>query len=135
MFLLPRLISACAAIAGLALSAVVFAQSSTAPATPAKAPAAAPLQAEVPDGAPQLAPEKAISSSSADVASASNRGRSERSVIVNEERIQGRLATASVSVGGAKGYMVVDPDVGRSDRQPNNGGKRLSPSLWELFRF
>ena len=135
MFRLPRQISACAAIAGLTLSASVFAQSATAPAAPVKVPAAVPSQNEVPDGAPQLAPEKVISNTSAAVTGASNAGRSERSVIVNEERIQGRLATASVSVGGAKGYMVVDPDAGRSDRQPSNGGKRLSPSLWELFRF
>ena len=117
------------------LSASAFAQSAAAPAVPAKAPVASPAANEVPDGAPQLAPETVIGSASTGVSGASQPGRSAKSVIVNEERIQGRLASASVSVGGAKGYTVVDPDAGRADRQPSNGGKRLSPSLWELFRF
>ena len=47
--------------------------------------------------------------------------------------------TAGLALGTplifARGYTVVDPDAGRSDRQSGNGGKRLSPSLWELFRF
>ncbi|MEO7252617.1 MAG: hypothetical protein ABIZ64_00085 [Casimicrobium sp.] len=134
-FHLSPQISACAAVVGLALTPSVFAQSATAPTTPANAPAAVLANTEVPDGAPQLAPEKVISNTSTGVTGVTNPGRSASSVIVNEERIQGRLATATVSVGGAKGYTVVDPDAGRSDRQPNNGGKRLSPSLWELLRF
>ena len=117
-------IAAFAAAVGLALSSSVFAQ-----------PAAAPSQTEVPDGSPQLAQEKVIGNTSSAATGSANQGRSASTVIVNEERIQGRLASARVSVGGAKGYTVVDPDVGRSDRQPDNGGKRLSPSLWELFRF
>lgn len=85
---------------------------------------------EAPDGAPQLATEKAISNqSSAPV------GKPAGNITVEEERIQGRLANARVSVGGGKGYTIVDPAVGRADRQPDNGGKRVSPSLWELFRF
>ena len=142
MFRLPAPIAACAAMLALALSASVFAQPATAPAVPEKSPAvpdkapvAATSQTEVPDGSPQLVPEKVISNTSTGATGASNPGRSASTVIVNEERIQGRLASASVNVGGAKGYTVVDPDAGRSDRQPNNGGKRLSPSLWELFRF
>ncbi len=135
MFRLPSHIAACAAVAGLALSASAFAQSAVAPAASVKAPVAAPVQTEVPDGSPQLAQEKVISNTSTGTTGSANPGKSASSVIVNEERIQGRLATASVSVGGAKGYTIVDPDAGRADRQPNNGGKRLSPSLWELFRF
>ncbi len=134
MLRFPVLMAACAAIAGLALSASVFAQSAAAPAAPEKVPAPV-SQTEVPDGSPQLAQEKVISNTSTGATGASNPGRSASSVIVNEERIQGRLASAQVSVGGARGYTVVDPDAGRSDRQSGNGGKRLSPSLWELFRF
>ena len=87
-------------------------------------------RADVPDGAPQIAQEKTISSNST-----TGGLRSSSAVIVDEERVQGRLANARVSVGGAKGYTVVDPDAGRADRQSGNGGKRLSPSMWELFRF
>jgi len=85
---------------------------------------------EAPDGAPELVAEKVISSqTSAPAAKLAG------SVVVDEERIQGRLANARVSVGGARGYIIVDPAVGRADRQADNGGKRISPSLWELFRF
>jgi|GEM_PF-1251434 len=135
MFRLPPSIAACAAVVGLALSASAFAQSTAAPAVPEKAPVAAPTQTEVPDGSPQLEQEKVVSNTSTGATGASNPGRSASSVVVNEERIQGRLASARVSVGGAKGYTVVDPDAGRVDRQSDNGGKRLSPSLWELLRF
>ena len=121
---LPSSVAAFAAAVGLALSSSVFAQS-----------AAAPSQTEVPDGSPQLAQEKVIGNTSSGATGSANQGRSASTVIVSEERIQGRLASARVSVGGAKGYTVVDPDAGRSDRQSDNGGKRLSPSLWELFRF
>lgn len=110
------------------LAASVFAQA-------AATPAAVPPQVEVPDGSPQLAQEKVISNTSSGATGSANPGRSASTVIVNEERIQGRLANARVSVGGARGYTIVDPDAGRSDRQSDNGGKRLSPSLWELFRF
>ena len=131
MFRLPSPIAACSAVVGLALSASVFAQHAAAPA----APAAAPSQTEVPDGSPQLAQEKSIGNTSTGTTGASNPGRSSSTVVVNEERIQGRLSSARVSVGGAKGYTVVDPDAGRADRQSDHGGKRLSPSIWEVFRF
>ena len=131
MFRLPSPIAACSAVAGLALSASVFAQYAAAPA----APAAAPAQTEVPDGSPQLAQEKSIGNTSTGTTGASNPGRSSSTVVVNEERIQGRLSSARVSVGGAKGYTVFDPDAGRTDRQSDNGAKRLTPSIWELFRF
>lgn len=96
----------------------------------AGAQAAETARTEVPDGAPQLAAEKVINSQSQTTVT-----RGGASVIVEEERIQGRLANAKISVGGGKGYMIVDPAAGRVDRQSDNGGKRVSPSLWEVFRF
>lgn len=84
----------------------------------------------MPDGAPELATEKTVSNTSVTAQS-----KASTSVIVEEERVQGRLASAHVRVGGAKGYTIVDPNAGRTDRQADNGGKRVSPSLWELFRF
>ena len=116
--------SAYVAVIGMALSSSVFALSSDTP----------PLT-EVPDGSPQLAQEKIISNTSTGVTGASNLGRSASTTVVSEERIQGRLASASVSIGGAKGYTVIDPNAGRTDRDAANGGKRLSPSIWEVFRF
>lgn len=89
-----------------------------------------PPRVEAPDGAPQLAAEKVISNQSSAPA-----GKPAGNITVEEERIQGRLANARVSVGGGRSYTIVDPGVGRSDRQPDNGGKRISPSLWQLFRF
>jgi hypothetical protein len=53
---------------------------------------------------------------------------------VHEERIQGRLASAQVSVGG-RSYLIVDPAAGRYDRQADNSGRRVTPVLWQLFRF
>ena len=128
MFRLHSQFAACAAVVGFVLSASIFAQSAT-------VPVGVSPQIEVPDGSPQLAQEKVISNTSTGTTGNGNSGKAASSVIVNEERIQGRLASSRVSVGGAKGYTVVDPDAGRVDRQSDNGGKRLSPSLWELFRF
>ena len=127
----PTQLAACVAVAGFALAASKSAQSEVSPPTTVVAPA----QGDVPDGSPQLAQEKVISNTSTGTTGGANPGKSASSVIVNEERIQGRLASAHVSVGGTKGYTVVDPDAGRSDRRSDNGGKRLSPSIWELFRF
>ena len=124
-------------LSALALSAVCCAAWAQAPASPATAAApaapataAAPARSDVPDGAPELAAEKTISNTSVTAPI-----KPSTSVIVEEERVQGRLANAHVRVGGAKGYAVVDPNAGRVDRQADNGGKRVSPSLWELFRF
>lgn len=91
---------------------------------------AAPARVDAPDGAPELSAEKNINNTSVTAP-----GKSSVSVIVEEERVQGRLANARVSVGGARSYTVVDPNAGRTDRQADNGGKRISPSLWQLFRF
>ena len=85
---------------------------------------------DVPDGAPELVVEKNVSNTSVTAPA-----KASSSVIVDEERVQGRLANAHVRVGAAKGYTVVDPNAGRTDRQPDNAGKRVNPSLWELFRF
>ena len=132
MFRLPSQIAACAAVVGLVFSASVFAQSAAAPVA---VPATLPPQTEVPDGSPQLAQEKGIGNTSTGTTGAGNPDRSSSMAVVNEERIQGRLSSARVSVGGAKGYTVFDPDAGRTDRQSDNGAKRLTPSIWELFRF
>ena len=110
--------------AGSVLTASAFATLSHAQAV------SEPARVDVPDGAPTLPAEKIVSNQSQGLATKPN-----GSVIVEEERIQGRLANAKVNVGGTKGYTVVDPGVGRADRQSSNGGKRVSPSLWELFRF
>ena len=99
-------------------------------AAPAPAPVAAPARTDVPDGAPELPAEKNVSNTSVTAV-----GKASASVIVEEERVQGRLSNAHVRVGAAKGYSIVDPNAGRTDRQADNGGKRVSPSLWELFRF
>ncbi len=106
-----------------------FAAETTLAAVPAVG-GAAPARVEVPDGAPQLAKEMSINNMSASADRSSD-----HALLVEEERVQGRLATAKVSVAGGKGYMVVDPAVGRTDRPADNAGKRVSPPLWELFRF
>ena len=116
----------------VAAALLVALSASCAFAQPAQSPAQASTAARVdaPDGAPQLAKETSISNTSTAV------GRSSDSVVtVDEERIQGRLASAKVSVGGGRSYTVVDPAAGRNDRQADNAGKRVSPSLWELLRF
>ena len=130
----PRFLPHSDQLAALALSlacCAVFAQTPAASTTPAvAATVATAARTEVPDGAPELASEKTVNNTSVTAP-----GKASTSVIVDEERVQGRLANAHVRVGGAKGYTVVDPNAGRTDRQADNGGKRLSPSLWELFRF
>ena len=106
----------------LALNVVVGALFAQTPASPARV--------DAPDGAPELVVEKNVSNTSVTAPL-----KASSSVIVEEERVQGRLANAHVRVGAAKGYTVVDPNAGRTDRQPDNAGKRVNPSLWELFRF
>lgn len=131
MFRLRLQTAACAAAGCFVLAASVSAQTALSPLVIAPS-------TEVPDGSPQLAPEKVISNTTSGTTGAVASGRfanASGSVIVSEERIQGRLASAHVSVGGGKGYTVVDPDAGRTDRQSGNGVKRLTPSTWELFRF
>ena len=124
---LPRIAQVLACALGL-IECQSFAQVSVAPAVPTTVQASS--RVDVPDGAPELAAEKTVSNTSVTAP-----GKASTSVIVEEERVQGRLANAHVRVGAAKGYTVVDPNAGRTDRQADNGGKRVSPSLWELFRF
>lgn len=124
----PRYLPRSKQLSALVLSLVccaAFAQTPALPAVPAT-----PARSDVPDGAPELAAEKTVSNTSVTAAP-----KASASVIVEEERVQGRLANAHVRVGGAKGYTVVDPNAGRTDRQADNAGKRVNPSLWELFRF
>jgi hypothetical protein len=116
---------AVAALSAFALNVVVCAAFAKTPAAPA-----APARVDAPDGAPELVAERNVSNTSVTAP-----GKSSSSVIIEEERVQGRLANARISVGGGKGYTVVDPNAGRTDRQADNGGKRVNPSLWELFRF
>jgi hypothetical protein len=84
---------------------------------------------DVPDGAPQLARETVVSDKSTDPKSES------RSVIESTERVQGRLASERVTVGGGQSYLIVDPNAGKIDRASVNNGRRTVPSQWELFRF
>ena len=113
---------ALAVLSVLTLNVVICAAFAQTPASPARV--------DAPDGAPELVVEKNVSNTSVTAP-----GKASTSVIVEEERVQGRLANAHVRVGAAKGYTVVDPNAGRTDRQPDNAGKRVNPSLWELFRF
>ena len=114
--------SALATLSAVSLSCMVCAAFAQMPVTPARV--------DVPDGAPELVAEKNVTSTSVTAL-----GKASASVIIGEERVQGRLSNARISVGGGKGYTVVDPNAGRTDRQADNGGKRVNPSLWELFRF
>lgn len=104
---------------------MVFAQT---PALPTAADAGGRVDA--PDGAPTLAAEKGV-----DSRTVAATAREATSLSVSEERIQGRLANARVSVGGGRAYTVVDPSAGRFDRQADNAGRHVAPALWELFRF
>jgi hypothetical protein len=117
---------------GVAVALLVALSASCAFAQVAQTPASAatPARVDAPDGAPQLAKETTISNSSTAVGRSSD-----AAVTVEEERVQGRLATAKVSVAGGKGYTVVDPAAGSNDRAAGNAGKRISPSRWELLRF
>ena len=47
-----------------------------------------------------------------------------------EERIENRLAVIR-----ERGYTITDPSAGRYDRAANNGQRRVSPTMWQIFRF
>lgn len=117
-----------AAMAVSILASVAFAQTPAAQAAPALPPSGE--RVEAPDGSPQLANEKLVSN-----ASVVTSVRGGASVIVDEERVQGRLSAAHVSIAGSKGYTIVDPNAGRTNRDATNGSKRVTASLWELLRF
>ena len=116
------------AIAVSVSAGVAFAQSPAVPARPELPPS--DERVEVPDGSPQLANEKVVSNTSV-----MSPGKGGASVIVDEERVQGRLSAAHVSFAGSKGYTIVDPNAGRTNRDATNGSKRVTASLWELLRF
>ncbi len=84
---------------------------------------------EVPDGSPTLPAAQPISSK-AELASDKL-----PSVILGEERVQGRISSARVNAGGSRSYLVVDPNVGRAERLSDNDGRRHVPSLWEVLKF
>jgi hypothetical protein len=95
---------------------------------------AEPARAEVPDGSPSLPRDTAINQSTAETLA---RGRDatrtegdDAPIASSEERIESRLAV--IRTGRA---TVTDPNVGRYDRAASNTGKRVAPTLWELFRF
>ncbi len=118
-FLLDR---CAAALLAMSLSTAALAQ--------ATAPAGS---AEVPDGAPILGKQEVAAASNANAGARAQDGAA-APLQVHEERIQGRLASAQVSVGG-RSYLIVDPAAGRYDRQADNSGRRVTPVLWQLFRF
>lgn len=102
--------------------------------TAALAQATAPAgSAEVPDGVPILGKQEVAAASNANAGARAPDGAA-APLQVHEERIQGRLASAQVSVGG-RSYLIVDPAAGRYDRQADNSGRRVTPVLWQLFRF
>ena len=106
--------------------------------TAALAQATAPAgSAEVPDGVPTLGKQEVAAASNANAnanAGARAPDGAAAPLQVHEERVQGRLASAQVSVGG-RSYLIVDPAAGRYDRQADNSGRRVTPVLWQLFRF
>lgn len=104
--------------------------------TAALAQATAPAgSAEVPDGVPILGKQEVAAASNANAnAGARAQDGAAAPLQVHEERVQGRLASAQVSVGG-RSYLIVDPAAGRYDRQADNSGRRVTPVLWQLFRF
>lgn len=99
------------------------------------AAAAPPGSLDAPDGAPLLAPAAPLAARAGSSGSPEASAADDASALqVREARVQGRLASAQVSVGG-RAYLVVDPAAGRYDRQADNGGRRVTPVLWQLFRF
>jgi hypothetical protein len=94
---------------------------SSAPQQPAQSSPAQRIEA--PDGAPSVPKDVTINHTTS--------ARDERTAdVVSEEKIENRLAIIR-----SGRYFVTDPNVGRYDRAASNGVKRVSPSMWELFRF
>ncbi len=115
------------------LAATAFVSNAQTVAPPKKAE---PARVEVPDGAPALARDMTIDQTTASTlvreraadAIAPDVATHER--VWSEERIEGRLAV--IRSGRT---TTTDPSVGRYDRAASNGSKRLTPGMWELFRF
>jgi hypothetical protein len=93
-----------------------------------------PARAEVPDGSPALPRDTTINqTTSATLARERAEGALEPvapDAASSEERIESRLAV--IRSGRA---TVTDPNVGRYDRAVASGNKRVTPTMWELFRF
>jgi hypothetical protein len=120
----PFVIAACVAQFALFSAAQSIAQAPT-PAVQTPAPT---QRTTVPDGAPVLAKDLTINQSTN---ARDERATTDSSAAASsEEKIENRLA---VIRSGA--YVVTDPNVGRYDRATSNGVKRVSPSMWQLFRF
>jgi hypothetical protein len=86
---------------------------------------AEPERIEAPDGSPTLPRDLSINQKT----SASD---ADGTVVAEprEERIESRLAV--IRTGRA---TITDPNVGRYDRAATAGTRRVSPAMWEIFRF
>lgn len=87
--------------------------------------------------APELAPalpdrENARVSGRESVAQERSRARSDEDAQseAREERIESRLAVIR-----ERGYTVTDPGAGKYDRAASNGQRRVTPTMWQIFRF
>jgi hypothetical protein len=109
----------CAALLALVTTFGALAQSATPPAK------VVPERVEVPDGSPTLPRDLSINQST--VARESDSAEDAKS---REERVESRLAV--IRAGRA---TTTDPNVGRYDRAATGGTRRVSPAMWEIFRF
>jgi hypothetical protein len=93
-----------------------------------------PARVEVPDGSPALPRDTTINqTTAATLVRERAEGAAEAATpdtASSEERIESRLAV--IRSGRA---TVTDPNVGRYDRAVASGNKRVTPTMWELFRF
>jgi hypothetical protein len=118
-------------IASIALLTTATSWSNAQTSAPPKKPE--PARAEVPDGSPALPRDTTINQTTAttlvrervEVAPEAT-----SDVASSEERVESRLAV--IRSGRA---TVTDPNVGRYDRAVASGNKRVTPTMWELFRF
>lgn len=102
-----------------ALGAVLLSSAHATPPPPVAA-------SEAPDGSPSLPKDTSITNVTADTI-ARDAGVSQ---VGSEERIESRLAV--IRNGRA---TVTDPNVGRYDRVQANGQRRVTPTMWQVFRF
>jgi hypothetical protein len=106
-----------------------FAQTSAAPAPPSTPTAAPAKAAEAPDGSPSLTRDTSITHTTAE-SLPREAERQDGVAESSEERIESRLAV--IRSGRT---TVTDPNVGRYDRAAGNGVRRVTPSMWQIFRF
>jgi hypothetical protein len=129
---LPASAASIAMFSSLFAASFSAAQTAVTPSPPSQqSPATATSASRIPapDGAPIMPKDLAIDQTTS---VRESRGASEAAAgsTSSEEKIENRLAVIR-----AGGYVVTDPNVGRYDRAASNGVKRVSPSMWELFRF